>query len=226
MRVVVVVLEVMDTVTDVVAVSPPLVLTMMVADPSATAVTTPVLLTVATAVLLLLHVYVTPVALLGVIAAVSCEVCPAVERVSVVGLSDTAVAVTALLDTVTVQVLVSVPTEAVMTAVPVPMADTSPDWLTVATAVLLLDHVEVASDATFEATRVSCDVLPATSPSVDGVSVMEATVVVVVLPVVAVVVSVPSPTIGSSIWHATVAHIVATVSMRIAKILSFIFYRY
>ena len=68
----------MLTVTAQVAVllEPSAVLAVMVAVPLDTAVTRPVLLTVATDVLLLVHVTLLLVALLGVTVAVSCKVCP------------------------------------------------------------------------------------------------------------------------------------------------------
>ena len=68
----------MLTVTTQVALSlePSAVVAVIVALPLATAVTRPVLLTVATAVLLLVHVTLLSVALSGVTVAVSCNVWP------------------------------------------------------------------------------------------------------------------------------------------------------
>ena len=77
-----------DTVIAQVAVKfePSVVVAVIVAVPLATAVTRPVLLTVATAVLLLCHITLLSVALLGVTVALSCNVFPLVVSVAEVWL--------------------------------------------------------------------------------------------------------------------------------------------
>ena len=84
----------MSTVTVQVAVRfvPSAVVAVMVAVPLATAVTTPESLTVATEVLLLVHVTLLSVALLGITVAVSVAVCPAEVKVRDVLFSDIPVA--------------------------------------------------------------------------------------------------------------------------------------
>lgn len=131
-----------ETVTDTVqvAVNPPsAVVTVMVALPAPTAVTRPLLLTVATAVLLLLHVTDLLVASEGATVAVSCSVLPLVRDVEDL-LSETAVTGCV---TVTLQVAVKAPLSvvAVMVAEPALTAVILPVLSTVATAVLSLDHV-------------------------------------------------------------------------------------
>ena len=116
----------------------------IVAVPAATAVTLPPL-SVATFVLLLLHVTVLSVALLGLTVAVSVAFAPVVrERLVLFKLIP--VTATVALETVTVQVADLFPAFAVIVAVPAPTAVTLPP-LTVATFVLLLLHVTVLSVA-------------------------------------------------------------------------------
>ena len=141
----------MATVTAHVAVRfvPSAVFTVMVAVPLALAVTTPVLLTVATAVLLLVHVTVLFEVLEGVTVAVSVAVWPAALNDKVVWFSEMPVAGTGMA-TVTAHVAVKfVPSTvfAVIVALPLDLAVTTPVLLTVATAVLLLVHVTFLFEA-------------------------------------------------------------------------------
>lgn len=137
---------------------PSWVVTVTVAVPAATAVTRPLVFTVAIAVLLDDQLTVLLVALLGAMVAVSCCV-PPTETDAVVGIMVTPVtgmlvALTVIAD-VAVRALSLV--VAVIVAVPAAIAVTKPDVLTVATAVLLDDHVTpvtVAFDGTSVA--VSC----------------------------------------------------------------------
>jgi len=130
------------TVTVQEAVLPPsTVVTVIDAVPTLTPLTTPLVDTVATAVLLLLHVTFWFVALAGVIAAVRSSVPPTTMPVDVL-FRDTPVTGTAVLLTVTIQEAV-LPPSAVVTvivAVPALTAVTKPPD-TVATAVLPLLHV-------------------------------------------------------------------------------------
>ena len=122
---------------------PSAVVALMVAAPLATAVTTPTLLTVATAVLLLVQVTSIWVALAGVTVAVSVSVWLAALNEWDVLFRVMPVAGTGI-ETVTVQVaerFVPSAVVAVMVAVPVATAVTTPVELTVATLVLLLVHV-------------------------------------------------------------------------------------
>ena len=122
---------------------PSAVVAVMVAVPSATAVTTPVLLTVTTFVSLLVHVTFLLVAFAGVTVADSVTVWLAALNEWVVLLRVMPVAGIGIA-TVTSQVAErAVPSlvVAVMVAVPSAMAVTTPVLLTVATAVLLLVHV-------------------------------------------------------------------------------------
>jgi len=127
-----------------VTVAPPLLpshAAVMIAVPAATAATNPVPFTVATPPLLLAHVIARPVktfpfASFGV--AVSCTVCPGII-LTAAGLTVTEATGT------TVTVMAAVPLlpslVAVIVAPPATMPVTSPLPVTVATAVLLLDHV-------------------------------------------------------------------------------------
>ncbi len=124
-----------------VAVLPPsCVVTVMVAVPAATAVTRPAVLTVATAVLLLLHVTFLLVALAGATVAVNCCVEP-IFTVAVVGLTVTPVTTTGVTVMALVAVLLPSCVVTVIVAVPTATAVTKPAVLTVATEALLLLHV-------------------------------------------------------------------------------------
>ena len=122
---------------------PSAVVAVMVAVPSATAVTTPVLLTVATLVSLLVHVTFLLVTFAGVTVAVSVTVWLAALNEWDVLFRVMPVAGTGI-ETVTVQVaerFVPSAVVAVMVAVPSATAVTTPVLLTVATLVSLLVHV-------------------------------------------------------------------------------------
>ena len=131
------------TVTAQLAVNPPsVVVTVIVAVPADFAVTTPDVETVATAVLLDDHVTDLFVALEGEIEAVRDDVSPtAIDRD--VLLMETPVTGTAVDVTVTIQLAVNPPSVVVtvIVAVPADFAVTTPDFDTVATVVLLDDHV-------------------------------------------------------------------------------------
>jgi hypothetical protein len=130
-----------DTVTTQVAVlAPSAVVTVIVLVPTATGATTPLLLTVATDVLLLVHVTFVLVAFVGVIVAVKEPEAPPTVRLMVEALKVTPVTATLVLVTVTVQVAVLDPSAVVTVIVAVPAAtgETTPLDDTVATAVLLL----------------------------------------------------------------------------------------
>jgi hypothetical protein len=111
-----------------------------VAEPEATAVTSPLVLTVAIALLLVVHVTVLLVALVGAMVAVSCCV-PPTFRAAVVGLMVTPVTIT--LVTVTTHVAVFAPSAVVTVIVAEPAAFpvTKPLVLTVAIVLLLVLHV-------------------------------------------------------------------------------------
>jgi hypothetical protein len=134
-----------STVTVQVAVllEPSAVVAVIVTMPPDTAVTRPVLLTVATDVLLLLHVTLLLVALLGVTVADSCRVWPLLVNVADVWLRVMPVAGTGMF-TVTVQVVVLFEPSAVVAVIvtmPPDTAVTRPVLLTVAMEVSLLVHV-------------------------------------------------------------------------------------
>src|SRR4051812_45342482 len=122
---------------DVSVLPPSCVVTVMVALPPPTAVTSPDELTVATDALLVLHVTFLLVAFDGATVAVSC--CVALTF-SVADVGDTVTPVTATLVVVTVIALVAVlppsTVVTVMVALPADTPLTSPDELTVATPVL------------------------------------------------------------------------------------------
>ncbi len=140
----------------------------MVAEPPPTPVTSPFPLTVATATLLLLHVIFLLVAFSGNTLAAITPVSPKISEIEV-GLSEIPVTATEAEVTVIVQVAVNPPSSvvAVTTAVPAATAVTTPVWLTVATASLLLLHAIFLFVALAGATiAVSCAVFPSTIPSV------------------------------------------------------------
>src|SRR5947208_8277156 len=157
----------------------PSLVAVIVAEPATTPVTSPLELTVATAVLLLDHVIVRPDSALpfasfGV--AVSWTVLPA-GTLAVAGLTVTEA--TGTCTTVMADVPLCPSLVAVMVAEPATFPVTSPLVLTVATAVLLLDHVIVRPDsglpfASF-GVAVSCTVLPSFTLADAGVTVTDAT---------------------------------------------------
>jgi hypothetical protein len=116
---------------------PSCVVTVIVAVPTALAVTSPLALTVATELLLVLHITFLLEALAGDIVADNCCVAFTIKEAEI-GFTDTPVTATGL--TVTTQFAVLFPSSVVMVivAVPTEFAVTSPLALTVATAVLLL----------------------------------------------------------------------------------------
>ena len=121
---------------------PSTVLTVIVADPAETGVTVPPCDTVATELLLVLHVTFWFVALAGTIVAERVSVLPIVIEVDVL-FKDTLAGGITTLETVTVQVAVLLPSAVltVITAEPGETAFTTPLVETVATAVLLLLQV-------------------------------------------------------------------------------------
>ena len=159
------------------------------------------------------------VALDGVIDAESCLVLPAEDNVADVGLTETAVAATSLLVTVTRQVAFTMPTVTVTVAVPTPTAVTAPLWETVATAELLLVHAaDVAAVASLQTTE-SVLLPPLVSVNDDC---ERATVSTVVVGVVVSEDSVPSPTMGSSRLQETTIQLQTATIKIIKKILFFI----
>src|SRR5436190_1469154 len=195
----------------------PSLVAVIVAEPATTPVTSPLGLTVATAVLLLDHVIVRPdsalpLASFGV--AVSWTVLPA-GTLAVAGLPVAGAAGTCT--TVMADVPLCPSLVAVMVAEPATFPVTSPLVLTVATAVLLLDHVIVRPDsglpfASF-GVAVSCTVLPSFTEAGAGVTVTDATgTVVTVMPavplcpsLVAVIVAEPATTPVTSPLELTAA---------------------
>jgi len=127
-------------ITLVAVLEPSCVVTVMVAVPTDTPVTSPLALTVATAVLLLLQVTFWFVAFAGVMVELSCWV-PPIRIEAVVG--DTLTPVTSIGLTVITEVAVLEPSAVVtvIVAVPTDTPVTIPVALTVATAVLLLLQV-------------------------------------------------------------------------------------
>ena len=127
-------------ITLVAVLEPSCVVTVMVAVPTDTPVTSPLALTVATAVLLLLQVTFWFVAFAGVMVELSCCV-PPIRTEAEVG--DTLTPVTSIGLTVMTEVAVLAPSAVVtvMVAVPTDTPVTRPVALTVATAVLLLLQV-------------------------------------------------------------------------------------
>ena len=119
---------------------PSTVVTVIVAVPPPTAVTSPELLTVATSERLLLQVTFLFVAFAGNTVGVSCWVAPA-AIVALVGVTETLVGITFATVMVHVAVLLPSTVVAVMVAFPAATPVTSPELLTVATFELLLLHV-------------------------------------------------------------------------------------
>ena len=136
------------------------VFAVIVAVPVDLAVTTPLVLTVATLVLLLVHVTVLLLVSLGVTVATNVSVVPASRVVD--DLFKEIPVANLLTVTVHVAFLLVLPVAvAVIVTVPTALGVTTPSVLTVATLVLLLDHVTPvfeAFDGVIVATRVS--VLP------------------------------------------------------------------
>jgi hypothetical protein len=133
----------LTVIADVAVKLPSTVVTVMVALPADTAVTTPLLFTVATAVLFELQVTLLLVALFGAIVAVNVVVPPIVVIVAVGGATDTPVTGIGAIDTVITEVAVYPPSTVVtvMVAEPAAIAVTTPVLLTVATVVLPELHV-------------------------------------------------------------------------------------
>src|SRR5437773_8188273 len=157
----------------------PSLVAVIVAEPATTPVTSPLGLTVATAVLLLDHVIVRPdsalpLASFGV--AVSWTVLPA-GTLAVAGLTVTEA--TGTCTTVMADVPLCPSLVAVMVAEPATWPVTSPLELTVATAVLLLDHAIVRPDSGLPppsfGVAVSCTVLPSFTLADVGVTLTDAT---------------------------------------------------
>ncbi len=156
---------------------PSAVFTVIVAVPAATPVTTPAELTVATEVLLLVHVTLLLVALAGDTVAVSVAV-PPTDMLAVVGVTVTPVTGTLAVVTVTVQVAVKPPSAVFTVIVVVPAATpvTTPAELTVATEVLLLVHVTLLLVALAgDTVAVSVAVPPTDMLAVAGVTVTPVT---------------------------------------------------
>jgi hypothetical protein len=130
----------LTVITLVAVLEPSAVVTVIVAVPTDTPVTSPVALTVATAVFELLQVTLWFVAFAGVMVELSCCV-PPINMEAVVG--DTLTPVTSIGLTVITEVAVLAPSAVVtvIVAVPTDTPVTSPLSLTVATAVLLLLQV-------------------------------------------------------------------------------------
>jgi hypothetical protein len=136
------------TVTWHVAVFPPsAVFTVIVALPTAFPVTTPLELTVATAVLLLVHVTVLFVAFVGITVAVSVSVAPTLSDKPVLfrftPVTGTDIEAPGITVTLHVAILPPSAVFTVIVALPMVFPVTTPLELTVATAVLLLVHVTV-----------------------------------------------------------------------------------
>jgi len=157
----------------------PSLVAVMVAEPATTPDTSPLPLTVATAVLLLLQVTVRPVsglplASLGV--AVS-WIAPPVATLAVAGLTVTDA--TGTCTTVMADVPLCPSLVAVIVAVPATFPVTRPLVLTVATVVLLLDHVTVRPVSTLLfaslSVAVSWTVFPSFTLAVAGATVTDAT---------------------------------------------------
>src|SRR6266516_4028233 len=214
----------------------PSLVAVIVAGPAALPVTSPLALTVASAVLLLAQVTVRPLsgfpfASFGV--AVSCTVWPTCTD-AVAGLTVTAATGTVL--TVIVAEPLCPSEVAVIVAAPAATAVTSPLALTVATAVLPLDQVIVrpGSELPFAScgVAVSCTVWPTCTDAVAGFTVTDATgtvlTVIVALPLcpslVAVIVAEPAaPPVTSplALTVATAVLLLAHVTVRPANRLPF-----
>jgi len=155
--------------------APSTVLTVIVAVPALTAVTSPVLLTVATAVLLELHVTLLSEAFAGTTVAVSCCAVPAVNA-AVAGVKVTDVTGTAV--TITSLAAVRAPSTVltVIVAVPAPIPKTLPVSLTMATELLLELHIRFLLEAFAGAIEAfSWSMLPAVIAALAGANVTPVT---------------------------------------------------
>jgi hypothetical protein len=142
--------DVPETTVTVIAALPlfPSLVAVIVAEPAAAPVTTPLEFTVAADGLLLVHVTVLPESALPLASfgvAVNCTVCPT-WRLAVAGLTATEVTDTGV--TMTAELPVRPPLEPVIVADPAVTPVTRPLELTVATAPLLLAQVTVWPDTT------------------------------------------------------------------------------
>src|SRR5712691_5283823 len=179
----------------------PSLVAVMVADPTATPLTTPLLETVATAALSLAHVTVRPVSVLPFASfsvAVSTTVRPT-ATLAVAGLTVTVA--TGTCTTVIAAPPLCPSLVAVIVAEPATFPVTSPLELTVATAVLELAHVTTRPDnglplASF-GVAVSCTVVPSFTEGPAGATVTEATGTTVTV------------TLAVPLWPSLVAVIVA-----------------
>src|SRR5574344_803370 len=99
----------------------------------------------------------------------NCTVCPTVDDTDT-GLTVTPVALICPFVTVSVLVAATPPIVAVMVAVPFATATTLPFWSTVATDVLLLDHVAPVTALPVELTTLSCMLSPHATLAASGVS--------------------------------------------------------
>ena len=155
--------EVVTVTVQVAVLFPSSVLTVMVAVPAALADTKPDVFTVATFVLLLLHVTFLLVALAGCTVGDSCSVPPTIIEVEVL-FNDTPVTA---IDTVTVQEAVLLPSLVVTVIVVVPAltAVIRPLLLTVATLELLLDQITSLLEASSGSTETVSDSLSPTDKS-------------------------------------------------------------
>src|ERR1019366_9134556 len=197
----------------------------IVAVPRATAVTSPLALTVALVASDVPHVTVRPESVLPLassVAAVSCCVAP-MTNVAVAGVTVTVATGIGLTVMVAVPVFVSL--VAVIVAVPGATAVTSPLVLTVALVASDVPHVTVRPESVLplasSVVAVSCCVAPMTNVAVAGVTVTVATgigltvMVMVAVPVfvslVAVIVAVPGATAVTSPLALTVALVASDV---------------
>src|SRR5437016_6158019 len=165
-----------------VTLAPPLLpslVAVIVVDPAATPLTSPLPLTVATAVLPLAHVTIRPESALPIASfgvAVSCWVCPGC-RLTVAGLTVTDATGTLVTVIAAVPLLLSL--VAVIVADPAATPLTSPLPLTVATAVLPLAHVTTRPESELPpaslGVAVSCWVCPGCRLTVAGLTVTDAT---------------------------------------------------
>src|SRR5881628_2378527 len=203
-----------------VTLAPPLLpslVAVIVVDPAATPLTSPLPLTVATAVLPLAHVTIRPESALPLASfgvAVSCWVCPGC-RLTVAGLTVTDATGTLVTVIAAVPLLLSL--VAVIVADPAATPLTSPLPLTVATAVLPLAHVTTRPESELPpaslGVAVSCWVCPGCRLTVAGLTVTDATgtlvtviaAVPLLLSLVAVIVADPAATPLTSPLPLTVA---------------------
>src|SRR6266498_5164468 len=160
----------------------PSLVAVIVADPATFPVTSPLVLTVATAVLLLAQLTVRPVSVLPLASfgvAVSCAVCPA-GMVAVAGLTATEATGTGAAVTVSAALPLCPSLVAVIVAEPAVRPVTSPLELTVAIEPLLLCQLTTRPErvlplASF-GVAVSCCVCPTRRLAVAGLTATEATV--------------------------------------------------